>query len=150
VTSSPTPGVEALTRGAGFIPQDRPLAPAVWESSAVRNFGRSCGLKSALLRGAWSQCMRKSERSLTMNPSPEEVLLAAALAEIRHANRGCREGKRSGTFLIDRASVFTKSPASSFFSLLSSENPPVGVEGRRVGFHPRPSRSSRETTRPAQ
>ena len=38
----------------------------------------------------------------------------------------------------------------NLFSLLSSKNPPVVVEGRRVGFHPRPSRKSRETTSPAQ
>jgi len=37
-----------MNRGAGFIPQDRPVVPGAWESSAVRNIERSCGLKSAL------------------------------------------------------------------------------------------------------
>jgi hypothetical protein len=42
----------SVNRSAGFIPQGRPLVPGAWESSAVRNIERSCGLKSALLRGS--------------------------------------------------------------------------------------------------
>jgi hypothetical protein len=45
-----------MNRSAGFIPQDRPLAPGAWESSAIRNIERSCGLKSALLLGSCHRC----------------------------------------------------------------------------------------------
>jgi hypothetical protein len=45
-----------------------------------------------------------------MNPSSEEVLLASA-QEKSSATDVAKKGNRSGTFLMDRGGVFTKSPA---------------------------------------
>jgi len=42
------PGASPMNRGAGFIPQDRPLVPEAWSRPPYTPSSAPCGLKSAL------------------------------------------------------------------------------------------------------